>query len=225
MIVKDMQPVYIVEREGFCDLLNVLEPRYTIVSRKHLQLTLLPTYHTKVEESIKDALSCIDTCSLTLDIWSSRRMHAYLGVTCHFITREWESLSLLISCGRLHDRHTAANILSEFEEVVSRIGISLKLYRVVTDNASNVRKAFSESLPGFMVEQGDDEDDDDDDDNEQTTESEDGDLDDVELDEIQIPQRIPCFAHTLQLSINDGLKSCKSISSTIAKASRIVNHV
>ena len=72
-------------------------------------------------------------------------------------------------------------------------------------NASNVCKAFSESLPGFVVEQGNYEDDNDD---EQTTESEDGDLDDVELDEIQIPQRIACFANTLQLSINDGLKSC-----------------
>ena len=48
---------------------------------------------------------------------------------------------------------------------------------------------------------------------------------DMRLDEIEIPQRISCFAHTLQLTVNDGLKSCKHISSTISKASRIVNHV
>ena len=94
MIVKDLQPVYIVEREGFRDFVNALEPRYTIVSRKHLQQTLLPSCHVKVEEAIKRALMEVDTCSLTLDIWSSRRMHAYLEITCHFVTKEWEVLSL-----------------------------------------------------------------------------------------------------------------------------------
>lgn len=29
-------------------------------------------------------------------------------------------------------------------------------------------------------------------------------VDDAQLDEIEIRQRIPCFAHTLQFSINDG---------------------
>ena len=50
---------------------------------------------------------------------------------------------------------TAENILPEFKEVLSRTGITLHLYKVVTHNASNVRKAFSESLPGLVVEQGD----------------------------------------------------------------------
>ena len=143
MIVKDMQPAYMVEREGFCELMNVLEPRYTVVSRKHLQHSLLPGYHSKVA-----------------------------------------------------DRY-----------------------------ASGCSLAFSGSLPGFQVELDSDEDDldddDDDDQDEQSTESD----DDVQLDEIEIPQRISCFAHTLQLTIKDGLKSCKQISSVLTKASLIVNHV
>ena len=112
MVVKDLQPVYIVEREGFCDFVNVPEPQYTTVSRKHLQQILLPSCHIKVEEATKSALMEIDTCSLTLDIWSSRRMHAYLGITRHFVTKEWEVLSLLISCSQLHGCHTSENILS-----------------------------------------------------------------------------------------------------------------
>ena len=65
-----------------------------------------------------------------------------------------------------------------FEEVVSRAGISPKVYRVLTDNASNVRKAF-ESLPGFDIEKDSDEDD-------QLEVSED-DVD-VQLDKIEIPR-------------------------------------
>jgi len=217
MIVKDIQPAYIVEREGFRELLNILEPRYTVASRKHIQQSMLPSYCSKITETIKCELTRIDTCSLTLDIWSSRRMHAYLGVTCHFITKEWKALSLLLSCSKLNGRHTAESILSEFEEVVSNTGVSLKVYRVVTDNASNVKKAFMEGLPGFEMM----DDDDDDHDEELTT----GIEDHVQLDEIEIPQRLSCFAHTLQLSIKDGLKSSRQVSSTVAKASRVVNHV
>ena len=42
---------------------------------------------------------------------------------------------------------------------MSHAGISLKVYRVVTDNASNVQKAF-ECLPGFDIEKDSDNEDD-----------------------------------------------------------------
>ena len=61
MIVKDVQPAYTVEREGFHELVSLLEPRYTMVSRKHLQQTLLPSYYSKVEETIQQALDQVST--------------------------------------------------------------------------------------------------------------------------------------------------------------------
>ena len=68
---------------------------------------------------------------------------------------------MLLSCSQLQGRHTAENIISEFEEVVTHYKISDKVFRVVTDNGSNVKKAFLETinLPEFMVE-GDSEDED-----------------------------------------------------------------
>jgi len=47
----------------------------------------------------------------------------------------------------------------------------------------------------------------------------------IELEKMNIPQRVSCFAHTLQLSVKDGLKGCSGISKVLAKAVRIVNHV
>ena len=68
-------------------------------------------------------------------------------------------ISLVISCSKLVSHHTAANILFEFEEVVSRTGISPKVFRVVTDNASKLM-CVKLSLPGFETEQHTGEDDD-----------------------------------------------------------------
>jgi len=39
------------------------------------------------------------------------------------------------------------------------------------------------------------------------------------------PERLACFAHTLQLCIKDGLKAASALLSAIQKAGRIVKHV
>ena len=78
-------------------------------------------------------------------------MHAYLGVTCHFITRSWHLELVLLSCSHLRGRHTGVNILAEFEQAVEKFSILQQLFQVVMDNASNMLKAFPESvsLSGF----------------------------------------------------------------------------
>ncbi|CAF1586300.1 unnamed protein product, partial [Didymodactylos carnosus] len=47
-------------------------------------------------------------------------------------------------------RHTAVNILNEFDKVIKHYNIGKKIVRIVTDNASNNLAAFnSYDLPGF----------------------------------------------------------------------------
>ena len=138
-----------------------------------------------------------ESCSVTTDVWSSRRMHSYLGVTCHFITRNKKLAfeSVLLSCSHLWGQHTGVNILAEFEEAVEKFNILQRLFRVVTDNASNMLKAFPESvsLPGFDI----DDDDVDADDTVGCSDEEDeiDDLNDTSL----IPKCISCFAHNLSV--------------------------
>lgn len=40
-----------------------------------------------------------------------------------------------------------------------------------------------------------------------------------------IPERLACFAHTLQLVVHDGLKGCRQIENAIGKVASIVNSV
>ena len=131
---------------------------------------------------------------------------------------------MLLSCSQLQGRHTAENIISEFEEVVTHYEISDKVFRVVTDNGSNVKKAFLETidLPEFMVE-GDSEDEDRDieEEGDDFGDSSDGSKVDEKL---SLPQRVPCFAHTLQLCVKDGLKASSPIAAVLHKAGRIVSH-
>lgn len=138
----------------------------------------------------------------------------------------WEVKSLLIACSQLHGRNTGENIVSEFEEIVTCLKISDKVYKVVTDNASNVKKAFADtvSMPSFEVEAESEESEQEDEDIEETDGS-DAEVEAIELEKMTIPQRVSCFAHTLQLTVKDGLKACSGISKVLTKAARIVNHV
>lgn len=82
-----------------------------------------------------------------------------MGVTGLFI-HDWAMQSVMIACKRFKVRHTADNIGQEYEEIVSMYENSDKLMTIVTDNASNMTKAFEFSLPGFVTDKETSDDDD-----------------------------------------------------------------
>ena len=143
-------------------------------------------------------------------------MRGFLGITAHFIT-DWTLNSVMLACSRFHGHHTAENISEHVDETVASFAISRKLDHITTDNASNMVKAFR--LPGFGA----------DDTCASTPESDDT------YDETPEPVSIqdsvtsvhhePCFDHTLQLVVKDGLAKAGQLTRVIAKASKIVAHV
>ncbi|XDV51029.1 hypothetical protein PO909_019985 [Leuciscus waleckii] len=53
-ISKDMVPIYTVEKHGFCELVQTLDPRYEMPSRKHITKVVLPDlYDACRERSVK----------------------------------------------------------------------------------------------------------------------------------------------------------------------------
>jgi len=93
--------------------------------------------------------------------------------------------------------------------------------RLVTDNASNNVKAFGELVvPGFeeYFEPEDDVDEEQIEDDE--PEYEEG-TEDIHMDNNEERFRIACFAHTLQLTVGDGLKECGCVKSAIFKVASI----
>ena len=118
----------------------------------------------------------------------------------------------MLACRRFTGRHTADNISAQYEEVVNEFNIADKMTHVVSDNASNMVKAFK--LPDYNANSHSDSDD--------TSDTED---DDDPSDVIaHLPQHDGCFAHTVQLVVKDGMKAAGTLRSVIGKASNIVYH-
>ncbi|XP_078018726.1 E3 SUMO-protein ligase ZBED1-like [Epinephelus lanceolatus] len=53
MIVKDLQPVSMVEDQGFCHFMKVVDPRYQIPSRKSLMTGEIPKLYEQVKKNIE----------------------------------------------------------------------------------------------------------------------------------------------------------------------------
>lgn len=140
----------------------------------------------------------------------------------------------------MEEAHTAEALLDEFNEVTRTYDIEHKLVRLVTDNASNVTCAFKDLIvPGFAeyfasIEEIDD--------NEQQIVQLDDDhilvedaglnMSESDADERldldsslnrSTALRIPCFAHSIQLCVRDGLKNAsKTVCNALGKAAQIV---
>ena len=223
MLITDIRPVYTVENEGFKNLTKLLELRYTMVSRQHTQKKLVPNLFDTVCVKLKALLDSAGTVNITLDIWSNRKMHSYLGITYHFFTESLELKSLLLSCNRLYGRHNGEQILSEFDRIACTFNITDKMFQIVTDNASNMRKAFP-TLPGFELEDSESESNGAEEVNEDSDVADLSSMNEIETNSGKIYHCLSCFAHTIQLSVKDGINDCRSLTNSLKKASRIVSH-
>jgi len=68
--------------------------------------------------------------------------------TGHYISDQWTLGSVMLGCNRVTGRHTDDNIMLWFEEIVSEYDIREKIKHIITDSASNIKKAFL-TLPGY----------------------------------------------------------------------------
>lgn len=91
----DMRPVNVVEGEGFRKLMKIMEPDYTVPNSSSISNTLSLKY-SDLRGQMYALVEKATALSFTTDIWTSVSMEAYMAVTCHFITQEWE-LSAFVS--------------------------------------------------------------------------------------------------------------------------------
>ena len=116
--------------------------------------------------------------------------------------------------------HIGEHIHDKYEEVITYYGLINKVSYIVTDNAASMRAAFRVAFPDVRVPAEET--------NSDADESSDADLFHVNQDksvEAIEGERISCFAHSLQLTVGDGLKETKVISPAMSKCVAVSNHL
>ena len=139
-IAKEMMPFNIVECPGFQKLLNRLDDRYDIPSRKYFAKTAIPALYTDTRGRIAESLKSVEYYSITTGMWSSGKMEPYLAVTVHYVNKEWIlQLQILF----VHEDHTAENLVPVLQGVLESWGLpENRLACATTDNGPNIVAAM-----------------------------------------------------------------------------------
>ena len=221
-------PHSLLDNPEFRNFLAIMQPAYTLPSRKTLIRKLLPERRAILHNNIIHLAESARAVSLTIDIWSSRQMRSFLGITGHFI-HNGSLRTVMLACKRVRGRHTADTILQHYEEVIQTFNLTSKISHITTDNAANMKCAFGVKLAQQLSPESTDSDSDTDCFSDSDSDS--SDTEDVTplLDTEDLLQEIPdhesCFCHTEQLGINEAIKACDELDSAIAKCKAAAAHV
>lgn len=158
LIVGCNFPLSITENKKFRKFLSIADPKYKATDYRSVIKTVESSV-TATRTKVKGILAEAEHVSLTVDIWSDRRMRGFLGVTAHVLTTN-KGLCLksyLLACSRFQGSHTGERIAEAFEAICDEYDIRHKLDCVLCDNAANMKKAFSICFPQEEEDQVDDE--------------------------------------------------------------------
>lgn len=155
LIAKCNLPPSFIEQSGFREFMKVVAQRWKPSSARYLKTRLIPFSYTSIRKKIDQILKGIDVLSVTIDTWTDRWGKAFIGVTDHFMDSDFEPQALLLDFERIKGPYTAENIRSATKEMLEKFRITDKIYRIITDNASNIIKAYRF---GLIVDEGDDDD-------------------------------------------------------------------
>ena len=152
MIALDCQPYSVVDDIGFRAMVQALDPRYNLPSRRYFTETVIPTIVVWMVQTIKANLKSVSYLSFTTDVWSSNvSSDSLLSLTAHWVSDEFQLISAVLQAKSLEERHTGECMAMKIVKIMEDWGIDKnQVHCVVRDNGSNIVKAMSEAaLPSF----------------------------------------------------------------------------
>jgi len=138
-ILDTGQPLRIVERNSFRQLIQELDPAFIIPDSKSVKKIIYTAYDYTFDALVK-SLQTISSVSLTLDLWTARSNHGYLGITCSYLDQQYDLHEIALTLSHVRYPHTADHIKDAIEEVLNNWNLLSKVHSITTDNGSNVKK-------------------------------------------------------------------------------------
>ncbi|XP_015375592.1 PREDICTED: zinc finger BED domain-containing protein 1-like [Diuraphis noxia] len=130
----------VAENSGFRNMIQLLDSRYEIPSRRTLGRTIIPRIFSTVKNKVKTLLNQAKHVAITTDIWTSMNTDSYITMTVHVLFQT--QLKTLVLCTKkLESSHTSVNLSEIMTEELNRWDIFEKVVAVVTDGGSNIKDA------------------------------------------------------------------------------------
>lgn len=161
---------------------HILNPNISVPRRNCARRMVMEHFHMQ-RVTVKKILN--NNCSkfsFTVDGWTSMNFRSYYGVTIHFIDDNWQLQSLALDFIPSCGRHCGKDIAEVFFKCIKEYGLENKIQGITLDNAA-ANTTFMSELNILMAEN------------------------DLSFDNIN--QHFRCFAHILNLGVQDIMKMLK----------------
>lgn len=233
LVVGCNLPLSLSEHPSFRQFIHDVDPKFVLPSRRHISYNLIPAMWERKKTAIYDIMNTTRSVSLTVDIWTDRVMHSYLALTAHTFLK-YTPQSYLLKFAAFDGSHTGVRIAEAMTAAIEEFGLDEKVTFIVSDNASNMKKAFDVmNAVRTMQEPSEECDNDQSEDSQFVFDDEElwQDLQTVDLAPVteviehQCVTRLSCFAHTSELVVRDGVTKLPTATGVLAKVSKTANVV
>ncbi|XP_053218766.1 nucleolar protein 9 isoform X3 [Podarcis raffonei] len=139
-----MQSYNIVDHPKFIQMVNTLNPRYQLPSRKYFATKGVPTLYNDTVEKMRREIGRVKESELviTTDCWTSVGGTPFLAVTVHFISDEWKLINAFLGCKHFLKDHTSDNLCEMLADTLSEWDIDVKnIFCSTTDDNGAILKA------------------------------------------------------------------------------------
>ncbi|KAF9965494.1 hypothetical protein BGZ70_004719, partial [Mortierella alpina] len=107
MIATSLVPLSFVENPEFRELVKLVNPKVVVPVRATVRNDLGVLRATLANE-VEDRLKSCSFGSFTADTWTSQGNHKFLGVTFHWVSRDFEPLQITIGMETITEQQRAA---------------------------------------------------------------------------------------------------------------------
>jgi BED zinc finger len=138
-VIVNLQPFSVVTNVQFIKLINTLDPRYILPGRASLK-EKVTEYFDEMRRNIRLDIDKIPgKVSLTCDMWTSTLTNSsFLGLTIHYVNKDWQFKHFLLDIISFNERHTANNITDAILSVLNEFNLKEKILALTTDNATTM---------------------------------------------------------------------------------------
>lgn len=130
LIIEGNLPLNMVEQSWFAEFMKVVDNKFKVPSRYKINVSISQRYDQK-RAILRSKLLDVKHVTLTLDMWSDRRMRSYMGITVHFITPSMQLQNFLLDFAHFTGRHTGDKLSEHCANVIDDFELGTKIFMII----------------------------------------------------------------------------------------------
>jgi zinc finger BED domain-containing protein 1 (E3 SUMO-protein ligase ZBED1) len=136
------QPLAAVTNETYREKMAEFDPSFVVPGEQKIKTMIVKSCKYN-QQNLQNLLTeTAENVSLTMDLWSSKAKHGYLGVTATWITPNFEIKDVMLEINYVPSPHSSEVVANELYKCIKNWNLESRVISITTDNGSNMVSMF-----------------------------------------------------------------------------------